>query len=41
MIRKIHQLAKTEDLKDFEMESQKLLKKHNPNHEYQLWTDEK
>ena len=41
MIRKIHQLAKTEDLKDFEVESQNLLKKHNPDHEYTLWTDEK
>jgi len=41
MIRKIHQLAKTDDLKDFELKSRDLLKRHNPEHEYTLWTDEK
>ena len=40
MMKKIHQLSKTSDLKDFEIESQKLLKKYNPTYRYKLWTDD-
>jgi len=40
MIKKIHQLSKTNDLKDFELKSQELLKKYNPNYKYKLWNDE-
>lgn len=41
MIKKIHQLSKTEKIKDFELKSQRSLKKHNPNYTYKLWTDNK
>ena len=40
MMKKIHQLSKTTDLKDFEINSQELLKKHNPTYKYKLWTDD-
>ena len=40
MMKKIHQLSKTSNLKDFEIESQKLLKKYNPTYKYKLWTDD-
>ena len=40
MMKKIHQLSKTSDLKDFEVRSQELLKKHNPTYKYKLWTDD-
>ena len=40
MMKKIHQLSKTGVLKDFELKSQELLKKHNPNYKYKLWTDD-
>ena len=40
MMKKIHQLSKTSELKDFEIESQDLLKKHNPIYKYKLWTDD-
>jgi mannosyltransferase OCH1-like enzyme len=40
IIKKIHQLAKTSQLKDFEIESQELLKSFNPDYEYKLWTDD-
>lgn len=39
MIKKIHQLSKTKKLEDFEIKSQKKLKKYNPDFEYKLWTD--
>ena len=40
MMKKIHQLSKTSDLKDFEIKSQELLKKYNPTYKYKLWTDD-
>lgn len=40
MMKKIHQLSKTGVLKDFELKSQELLKKHNPTYKYKLWTDD-
>lgn len=40
MIKKIHQLSKTSELKDFEKESQKRLIEFNEDYEYKLWTDE-
>jgi len=40
MIKKIHQLSKDIHLEDYEIKSQELLKKHNPDYEYKLWTDE-
>ena len=40
MMKKIHQLSKTTDLKDFEINSRELLKKHNPTYKYKLWTDD-
>ena len=40
MIKKIHQLSKTSELKDFEKESQKRLIEFNEGYEYKLWTDE-
>jgi len=38
-IKKIHQLSKTKNIKDFEKESQNLLIKFNPDYKYKLWTD--
>ena len=40
MMKKIHQLSKTSELKDFEIKSQELLKRYNPTYKYKLWTDD-
>ena len=40
MIKKIHQLSKTKDLKDFEVDSQRKLTELNKDYEYKLWDDE-
>lgn len=37
----IHQLSKTEELKSYELESQKSVLDFNPDCEYKLWTDAK
>ena len=37
--RKIHQLSKDKNLKEYELYSQKLLQRRNPNYKYKLWTD--
>ena len=39
MIKKIHQLSKDTNLEDYEILSQELLQKHNPDYDYKLWTD--
>ena len=40
MIKKIHQLSKTIDLEDFEIESQRKLIELNSDYDYKLWTSD-
>ena len=41
LIKKIHQVAKSEDLNESEIESRENIKKNNPGFQYTLWTDDK